>query len=78
MSRRTNPPRNELLEKLGRVDWLRAMQRVSVFLRDWRGDDPADIQDDHITELERSQKLRRTTTEIIDHLGTAPSASKRR
>ena len=64
MSRRSTKQR-ELLEKLARVDWLRAMQRVSVFLRDWRGDDPRDIQDDHVTELERSQKLRRATSEII-------------
>lgn len=65
MTRRSTKQR-ELMERLRAVDWLRAMQRVSVFLRDWRGDDPRAIQDDHMTELERSQKLRRATSEFID------------
>lgn len=65
MTRRSTRQRDHLLEQLRHVDWLRAMQRVSVFLRDWRGDDPRDIQDDHTTELQRSQKLRRAASEII-------------
>ncbi|HET8939214.1 MAG TPA: hypothetical protein VFN67_37475 [Polyangiales bacterium] len=58
MTRTKQSNTNRVLAKLGEVDWLRLMQRASVFLRDFRGDDPRDIQDDHVTELERSQKLR--------------------
>lgn len=58
----------ELLRKLARVDWLRTLQRVSVFLRDLRGDDPRDIQDDHTAELTRSQKLREAASRMYDSL----------
>ncbi|HET8938982.1 MAG TPA: hypothetical protein VFN67_36310 [Polyangiales bacterium] len=53
-----------LMQALGQVDWLRTMQRVSVFFRDLRGDDPRDIQDDHTTELDRSQRLRRAAEQV--------------
>jgi len=56
----------ELLRKLSRIDWLRTLQRVSVFLRDLRGDDPRDIQDDHTAELGRSQKLREAASRVYD------------
>lgn len=57
-TRRAHKPSSGIVDKLGEVDWLRWMQRAAVFLRDMRGDDPRDIQDDHVSELERSQQLR--------------------
>lgn len=63
-----------VLQQLAKVDWLRAMQRVSVFLRDMRGDDPRDIQDDHTTELDRSQRLRRAA----EHVGVKSNTAQAR
>ncbi|HEX6290290.1 MAG TPA: hypothetical protein VFZ66_13945 [Herpetosiphonaceae bacterium] len=63
---RTKQQRARVLAKLAEVDWLRLMQRASVFLRDFRGDDPRDIQDDHVTELERSQRLRAATEGVTN------------
>jgi hypothetical protein len=70
---RTRRNTNRVLAKLGEVDWLRLMQRASVFLRDFRGDDPRDIQDDHVSELERSQKLRRAAEEVT----SSPRSARR-
>lgn len=72
MTRPSNK-RAQLLAKLGEVDWLRLMQRASVFLRDFRGDDPRDIQDDHVAELERSQKLRRAAEDVT----SSPRSARR-
>lgn len=55
-------------DQLASVDWLRLMQRVGVFLRDLRGDDPRDIQDDHVESLDGSQRLRR----YAEHMAGKP------
>lgn len=72
MSRSTDA-KQELLRKLREVDWLRLAQRAAVFLRDFRGDDPRDIQDDHVAELERSQRLRHAAEQVTSSTRTRRS-----
>lgn len=73
---RTKRSTNRVIAKLVEVDWLRLMQRASVFLRDFRGDDPRDIQDDHVTELERSQRLRAVAEGVTNPQSTRRGSNR--
>lgn len=46
------------IEALASVDWLRQIQRVTVFLRELRGDAHERINQDHTAELVRAQRVR--------------------
>jgi hypothetical protein len=52
--------RRATLDALAAVDWVRQAQRVSVFLRQIRGDTDEDISADHARELVRARQVRRT------------------
>lgn len=74
---RSRPQAATLGAQLARVDWLRLMQRVGVFFRDMRGDDPRDIQHDHESSLEGSQRVRRYAEHMGEHR-QAPSGARRK
>jgi hypothetical protein len=51
--------RRATLDVLASIDWVRQAQRVSVFLRQIRGDTDAEISADHQKELARAHQTRR-------------------